>query len=85
MADLMKNSRTFYQEETKVNKIGNILKASLLVASLALALGLGIPERLRAVESAGGTCVEPYTSLCGIFYSPWGPIPLYGDYTPQAE
>ena len=44
-----------------------------------------LPERLRAAESAG-TCVEPYTSLCGILYGgPWGPIPLFGDYTPQAE
>lgn len=68
-----------------MNKIGTILRASLLAASLALALGLGIPERLRAAESAG-TCVEPYTSLCGILYGgPWGPIPLFGDYTPQAE
>ena len=67
-----------------MNKIGTILRASLLAASLALALGLGIPERLRAAESAG-SCVEPYTSLCGILYSPWGPIVLYGDYTPQAE
>jgi hypothetical protein len=67
-----------------MKKLGVFLKASLLVASLALALGLGLPERLAAAESAG-SCVAPYTSLCGIWYSPWGPIPLYGDYTPQAE
>lgn len=67
-----------------MKKLGFSLKASLLLAAIALVLGVGVPERLRA-EEAGGKCAEPYTSLCGIWYSPWGPIPLYGDWTPSAE